>query len=171
MSDHDTTTHGDANRDPITDEKGAHPVGAGLGAAAGGAATGAAVGTVAGPVGTAIGVIAGGLIGGLAGKGVAEAVDPTEEDAYWRDEHKNRTRDYYKEGSDYDTHYKPAHQYGWESYAKSKHENGEPHRFEDLSPRMQQEWNEHRSDGDLTWEEAHPAVRDGYNRAHEKQSA
>ncbi len=167
-----TTNHGDPNRDPITDEKGAHPVGAGLGAAAGGAATGAAVGTVAGPIGTAIGVIAGGLIGGLAGKGVAEAVDPTEEDAYWRDEHANNKRDYYKEGSSYDDHYKPAHQYGWESYSKSKHENsGTARKFDELSPRMKQEWNEHRSDSDLTWEEAHPAARDSYNRAHDKHSA
>ena len=43
-------------------------------------------------------------------------------------------------------------------------------KFEDLSPRMQQEWNEHRSDSDLTWDEAHPAARDSYNRAHEKHA-
>ena len=38
----DDATTPDANRDPITGEAGAHPVGAGLGAAAGGAAAGAA---------------------------------------------------------------------------------------------------------------------------------
>ena len=170
MSDHDHK-QGDPNRDPITDEKGAHPVGAGLGAAAGGAATGAAVGSVAGPIGTAVGVIAGGLLGGLAGKGVAEAVDPTEEDAYWRDEHKNKRRDYYRDDRDYDNHYKPAHQYGWESYSKSKHEHGDAKSFDEMSPRMQQEWNENRGENDLTWDEAHPAARDSYNRAHEKHSS
>jgi hypothetical protein len=36
-----------ANRDPLTNEPGAHPVGTGLGAAMGGAATGAAVGAMA----------------------------------------------------------------------------------------------------------------------------
>lgn len=35
-----------ANRDPLTNEPGAHPVGTGLGAAMGGAATGAAVGAM-----------------------------------------------------------------------------------------------------------------------------
>ena len=40
----------DANRDPITDAPGAHPVGVGVGAT-GGAAGGAAVGSLAGPGG------------------------------------------------------------------------------------------------------------------------
>ena len=44
----------DANRDPITDALGAHPVGTGVGALLGGAAAGAATGTVAGPVGTVV---------------------------------------------------------------------------------------------------------------------
>src|SRR3954447_11610765 len=59
----------DSNRDPITGEPGAHPVGAGVGAAVGGAATGAAAGAVAGPVGAVVGAVAGGVVGGLAGKG------------------------------------------------------------------------------------------------------
>jgi len=53
----------DANRDPISGEPGAHPIGTGIGAAGGGAAAGAAtgmaVGTVAGPVGTAVGAAVG----------------------------------------------------------------------------------------------------------------
>ncbi len=72
------------NRDPITGTPGAHPVGTGVGAA-GGAAAGAAIGAVAGPVGAAVGLVAGGVVGGLAGKGVAEKIDPTAQDAYWRD--------------------------------------------------------------------------------------
>src|SRR5438105_822724 len=44
---HVTST--DANRDPITGEPGAHPVGTGVGTAAGGAAAGAAGGAAAGP--------------------------------------------------------------------------------------------------------------------------
>lgn len=74
------------NPDPITGEPGAHPVGTGVGAAAGGA-TGAAIGSVAGPIGTAVGAIIGAVAGGLAGKGVAEMIDPTAEDAYWRETH------------------------------------------------------------------------------------
>ena len=80
----------DAHRDPITGTPGAHPVGVGLGAAAGGMAAGAAAGTVAGPVGTAIGAAAGAIVGGLAGKGIAEQIDPTIEEAYWRENYTAR---------------------------------------------------------------------------------
>ena len=65
------------NRDPITGEPGAHPVGTAVGATAGAVAAGAAVGSVAGPVGTVVGAAIGAVAGGAAGKGVAETVDPT----------------------------------------------------------------------------------------------
>ena len=71
------------NADPITGEPGAHPVGTGLGAV-GGAATGATVGALGGPVGAVVGGAVGAVVGGLAGKGAAEVVNPTEEEAYWR---------------------------------------------------------------------------------------
>src|SRR5688500_1459820 len=80
----------DRNEDPITGEPGSHPVGAGLGAAAGGAAAGAVAGAVGGPVGAAIGAVVGGVAGGLGGKAIAEHIDPTAEDAFWRDEYPNR---------------------------------------------------------------------------------
>ena len=73
----DFGTNGSPNRDPLSGEPGAHPVGTAVGAAAGGMAAGAVVGTVAGPVGTAVGAAVGAVAGGLAGKGAAEAVDPT----------------------------------------------------------------------------------------------
>ena len=76
----------DANRDPLTGTPGSHPVGTGIGAAAGGVAAGAAAGTLAaGPVGTVIGAAVGAIAGGLAGKAVAEKLDPTVVDAYWKD--------------------------------------------------------------------------------------
>src|SRR3954468_14331864 len=74
------------NRDPITGEPGAHPIGTGVGAAAGGA-TGAAIGAVGGPAGAAVGLVAGAVVGGLAGKAGGESVNPTVEDAYWRETH------------------------------------------------------------------------------------
>lgn len=85
-ADKNTTTGRDVNPDPITGEPGAHPVGTGVGAAAGGAA-GAAIGAAGGPVGAAVGAVIGAIAGGLAGKGVAEMVDPTVEDAHWREHH------------------------------------------------------------------------------------
>jgi hypothetical protein len=42
-------------------------------------------------VGVGVGA-AGAIVGGLAGKGVAESIDPTVEDAYWRENY--ATRDY-----------------------------------------------------------------------------
>ncbi|MBD0341003.1 MAG: hypothetical protein ICV61_08960, partial [Microcoleus sp. Co-bin12] len=55
MSDDKKTVHEpDANLDPISGEKGAHPVGTGIGAASAGA-TGAAIGgAVGGPVGAVV---------------------------------------------------------------------------------------------------------------------
>ena len=69
----------DANRDPLTQEHGAHPVGTGLGAAMGGVSAGAAAGAVGGPVGAVVGGVAGAVVGGLAGKAAAEAVKHVKE--------------------------------------------------------------------------------------------
>src|SRR6186997_2081540 len=104
----------DTNPDPITGAPGSHPIGTGIGAAGAGAA-GAAIGAVAGPIGAAVGAVVGAVAGGLAGKGVAEAVNPTAEDAYWRENFS--TRPYVAQGTAYDE-YRPAYQYGWESRAR-----------------------------------------------------
>src|SRR5688572_24339341 len=102
----------DRNRDPISGASGAHPIGTGAGAASG-AVTGAAIGTVVGgPVGFAVGGAAGAVVGGLAGKGVAEVVNPTAEDTYWRANYASRP--YSTAGTKYDT-LQPAYRYGWES--------------------------------------------------------
>jgi GNAT superfamily N-acetyltransferase len=91
----------------------AHPVGTSVGGAAG-AATGAVIGTaVGGPgVGTLVGAAVGAVAGGLAGHGIAEGIDPTVEDAYWRDNYKSRP--YVQSNSSYED-YQPAYRYGWES--------------------------------------------------------
>jgi len=107
------TKAGAPNKHPLTGAPGAHPVGAGVGAVAGGMAAGAAVGTVAGPIGTALGAAIGAVVGGLAGKGVAESIDPTVEDAYWRENY--ATRDYVSDGRSYDD-YGLAYRYGVSQY-------------------------------------------------------
>ncbi|MCZ8256049.1 MAG: hypothetical protein O9327_10335, partial [Polaromonas sp.] len=99
----------DLNLDPISKEPGAHPVGTGIGAAMGGIAAGAAAGTVAGPVGVVIGGVAGAIAGGLGGKEAAEALDPTAEEAYWRDNYTNER--YYEAGRTFDD-YGPAYRLG-----------------------------------------------------------
>src|SRR4030095_9317710 len=87
---------------------GGGPSGAGGGRGWGGAAAGAASGAVGGPVGSAVGAVVGGVAGGLAGKGAAEAVNPTVEDTYWRQNYS--TRPYVTTGATYDT-YQPAYRY------------------------------------------------------------
>ena len=155
MSDETIHKPATANRDPLTGTPGAHPVGTGVGAVAGGIATGAAVGTVAGPVGTAIGAAVGAVVGGLAGKGVAESIDPTREDAYWRDNHAKRP---YASGLSYDE-LGPAYAYGASSY--SAHAG---RKFDEVESDLARDWNGARGKSSLTWERAKHATRDAWNR-------
>ena len=147
----------DANRDPITGAPGAHPVGTGVGAALGGMAAGAAAGTVAaGPIGTAAGAVAGALVGGLAGKAVAEGIDPTAEDAYWRDAYVREP--YYQAGTSYDE-YQPAYKFGWESRGQYPDK-----RFEDVEADLSRGWDTNRGKSKLSWERSKDAVRAAWNR-------
>lgn len=151
------------NRDPITGAPGSHPVGTGVGAAGGGAA-GAAIGAVAGPVGAMVGAAIGGIAGGLLGKGVAEGVNPTDEEAYWRENYRNRP---YAEGDvDYDA-YGPAYQYGWESYSRY----GTTGRsFDEVEPELRRDWEAHRREKDLEWERARQATRDAWERVAQRRN-
>jgi len=144
------------NRDPLTGTPGAHPVGTGVGAVAGGLATGAAVGAVAGPVGAAVGALAGAVIGGFAGKGIAEMIDPTAEESYWRDNY--ATRPYVEGGSTFDD-YGPAYRYGVDSYGRT---NGGS--FDDAEPQLMRDWEGSRGSSRLTWDNAKHASRDAWQR-------
>ncbi|HET7747002.1 MAG TPA: hypothetical protein VFM29_06850 [Vicinamibacteria bacterium] len=146
----------DANRDPISGAPGAHPVGVGVGATGGGAAGAAVGGAVGGPIGAVAGAAVGAVAGGLAGKGAAEAVNPTVEDAYWRDNY--RTRPYVTAGTAYDD-YRPAYQYGWESYSKYR-----GRKFEDVEPDLRRDWERGQHNARLGWENAKGAVRDAWHR-------
>lgn len=156
MQNTETIERENANRDPITDEPGAHPVGTGVGAALGGAAAGAAVGTVAGPVGTVIGAAVGAIAGGLAGKGVAEVMDPTVENAYWRDNFTDRP--YVEGGAKFDD-YGPAYGYGVDSSTKFGDRN-----FDDIEPDLARDWDAARGTSSLSWERARNASRDAWER-------
>lgn len=146
----------DANRDPISGTPGAHPVGTGAGAAGAGI-TGAAIGAVVGgPVGAVVGGAIGAVAGGLAGKGVAESLNPTVEDAYWRANYK--TRPYTKADMSYDT-YQPAYKYGWESrsrYADKK--------YDEVESNLESGWDRTRGTGKMAWSDAKGAVKDAWHR-------
>jgi hypothetical protein len=147
----------EANPDPLTDEPGSHPIGTGIGATIGGAAAGAAAGSVAGPVGTIVGTAVGAVAGGYAGKAAEEYIDPTIEDAYWRENYRNRS--YVGRDAAYDE-YEPAYRYGWESFATNR-----DRKFEEVEPGMASKWETFRgSKSKLGWSDAKPAVRDAWDR-------
>jgi uncharacterized protein YcfJ len=149
-----------ANRDPLTGAPGAHPVGTGVGAAAGGA-TGAAIGAVGGPVGAAIGLVAGSVIGGLAGKAAGEGVNPTEEDTYWRETHRTQT---YANNRPYDE-FAGAYRTGYEGYSKY---GSTGRTFEDSEADLRADYDRHRGQSRLSWEEAKEATRSAWHRLSNK---
>jgi len=148
----------DANRDPITGEPGSHPVGTGVGAA-GGAAAGAALGAAGGPVGMAVGGVTGAIVGGLAGKAVAEGIDPTVEDAYWRDNYAKRP--YAERDVPYDT-WQPAYRTGYEGAARYR-----GRKFDEVEADLQRDYERSKGNSSLTWEKAKRATRDAWHRVEE----
>jgi hypothetical protein len=149
-------TQPDANRDPLTGQPGAHPIGVGLGSASGGS-IGAVVGAIAGgPVGTAIGATIGGVAGGLTGKGLAEVANPTVEDTYWRENYASRP--YVKPGTRYET-YQAAYRVGWEGPGRYGELN-----WEKAEPRLREDWHRAGSESRLDWDKASLAARDAWSR-------
>lgn len=148
----------DANRDPLTGEAGAHPVGTGLGSA-GAAAAGAAVGAVVGgPVGAVVGGVAGAVAGAYAGHAAGEALDPTLETNYWRETY--RARPYYREGRKY-SDYEAAYRYGWESASLPYTQDLT---FEDYEPKLSRDWKTVRGEVRHEWGEMKDAARDAWDR-------
>jgi hypothetical protein len=143
------------NPDPITGAPGSHPVGTGLGAAAGGAAAGAAAGSVAGPVGTIAGAAAGAIVGGLVGKSIAEKIDPTREDAYWRENH---NRQGWAKGRPYDD-FQAAYRTGYEGYAQYSNVGG---RFDDREAELRTKYMS--TNPKLSWDEARAASRAAWEK-------
>lgn len=155
----------DTNPDAITGAPGSHPVGTGIGAAAAGAA-GAAIGSVVPGVGTvagaAVGAVIGAVAGGYLGKGVAEAIDPTAEDAYWREN--LQSRPYYRSDYDYESDYAPALWYGY----NIRHEQPDQPFNEYDAESLRQGWESSRGKSRLTFDEALHPIEDA-TRRYDKQ--
>ena len=141
----------DRNPDPITNEPGAHPIGTGIGAV-----TGAAAGSIGGPIGTAVGAVVGAVVGGLAGKGAAEAVNPTAEDAHWREHHVNEP--YYSGAYTYDD-YAPAYRAGYQSAVHGRAD------WAATRSELHQRWEAERESSRLSWLAAEPAAKAAWERA------
>ena len=141
------------NLDPITDEPGAHPVGTGIGAT-GGAVAGATVGVVGGPVGMAVGAVVGAVAGGLAGSAAAEAVNPTAEEKYWRDNYSREP--YYEKGREFDE-YAPAYRLGVTGRTQQSD-------WDAAEPMLASQWESSRGGSSLSWPQAQRASRAAWNR-------
>jgi uncharacterized protein (TIGR02284 family) len=144
----------DLNRDPITDEPGSHPVGTGVGAT-GGAVAGAAAGAVGGPIGVAVGGVVGAVVGGLAGKYAAEAINPTAEEAHWREHYTGEP--YYEKGRTFDD-YAPAYRLGLTG--RTRYEGD----WQSAEPKLASEWESARGTSSLDWPRAQPASRAAWER-------
>ena len=150
----------DENRDPVSGEPGAHPVGVAAGGA-GGAAAGTAIGAaIGGPIVGLVGAAAGAIAGGLAGKGIAEAVNPSEEEQYWREYYK--TRPYYLSGQEYDF-YAPGYRFGWESASRPEFRGK---KFEEIESQLLVEWPNYHTTGEF--EDFREATRDAYDRVQQR---
>jgi uncharacterized protein (TIGR02284 family) len=147
----------DLNRDPITDEPGAHPIGTGVGAT-GGAVAGAAAGSIAGPVGAAVGGVVGAVVGGLAGKAAGEALNPTAEEAFWRENYDKEP--YYEKGRSFED-YSPAYRLGLSGRERY------PDPWTSVEPRLASEWETTRGNSTLNWDRARPASEAAWTRADE----
>lgn len=144
------------HRDPITKTPGSHPIGTTVGAAGAGL-TGAAVGSaLGGPIGGAIGSVIGGIIGGLGGHAFAERIDPTAEDAYWRENHKDQPF-CSPDGGDFEV-YAQAYRTGYLGYSVY----GEDRGFDEAEADLRASYEAARPD--LPWEQARPAVYVAWER-------
>jgi hypothetical protein len=146
----------------LTGEAGAHPVATGVGAAAVGAA-GLAVGAaVAGPIGVAVATAGGAFIGGYVGKALGEVIDPTSEEAFWREEHRNQP---YAETEVAFDDYAPAYRVGYLGYHKF---GGRERTFEDAERDLEESYNETRAR--VPWMRARVAAKAAWDRVHHNES-
>ncbi|CAN5209256.1 hypothetical protein BH20VER2_BH20VER2_13350 [soil metagenome] len=156
MDEETTTNDPKKNPDPLTGAPGARQVATGVGAAGGGL-TGAAVGAaVGGPVGAAVGAVIGGVAGGYAGKGVAEAIDPTVEDKYWREHHSEQ--EWADENSTYEQ-YEPAYRAGYEGLRKYPDRE-----YEEVEPELQRDYEASEANQVVPWARARPALKASWRR-------
>ena len=156
MDDTKSTNDPNKNPDPITGESGSHPVGTGLGTTGGGVAGAAIGGVIGGPVGAAIGAVVGGIAGAAGGHGIAEAVNPTKEEAFWRENHASQP--YAPRGFSYEQ-YAPAYRTGYEGVGKYTGKE-----YEEIETDLALDYQKADPNSALPWDRARPAVRAAWDR-------
>jgi hypothetical protein len=88
--------------------------------------------------------------------GIAEMLDPTAEEAYWRENYD--TEPYYEAGYAYED-YHPAYRTGWEGRARY-----EGRAFDQVARDLEAEYNRHRGTSRLGWDKNRRAARAAWDR-------
>ena len=143
------------NRDPVSHEPAAHPKSVAAGAT-GGAVAGAVIGSIGGPAGVIAGAALGGVAGGIAGKVIAEGLNPSVEDNYWRANYSSRP--YVAKDASYEA-YRDAYRYGWES--RNRFTDAE---WDAKEAELARGWEAARGNSELDWTTAKSATREAWDR-------
>jgi uncharacterized protein (TIGR02271 family) len=85
-------------------------------------------------------------------------VNPTEEDAYWRENYKNEP--YVEKNRSYEE-YQPAYQTGYEGYSKY---GSQARSFDEVEPSLQQEYTQNWGQSSLGWDKARHAARAAWEK-------
>ncbi|MDB5752983.1 MAG: hypothetical protein JWP65_3404, partial [Ramlibacter sp.] len=108
------------------------------------------------PIGAAVGGAVGAVVGGLAGKAAAEAVNPTAEEAFWKENYAREP--YYESGRSFDD-YGPAYRLGLSG--RSRYDDP----WTSVEPKLASEWETTRGSSSLGWDRASHASRAAWQRA------
>jgi len=95
-------------------------------------------------------------VGSLNGKGIAEMIDPTAEEAYWRENYMLEV--YYDKGYTYED-YHPAYRTGWEGRGRY-----EGRSFDEVERELEADYNRYRGTSRLGWDKNRQAARAAWDR-------
>lgn len=149
--------------DPITGERGVHPVATSILTGLGGVAGGTLAAVIAGgPVGIIAGVVVGAVSGGALGSALGEAAIPTDRAQTSIDD---GVREYYASLSPSESSrhsmeaYKNAYRFGL-----SQRDQYDDASFGVIESTLTEKWEEEKEGSDLPWSEVRTAVRHAYSR-------
>jgi hypothetical protein len=91
-----------------------------------------------------------------AGKSIAERVNPSLEEAYWRENYKREP--YYERGYTFDDYY-PAYRTGWEGRIQY-----EGRSFDEVQRELERDYNRNRGGSQLAWNKNRHAARAAWER-------
>jgi hypothetical protein len=114
-----------------------------------------AAAVVAGPVGVVAAAVGGAIIGGYVGKAAGELIDPTAEEAYWREEH---PRQPYAQRTSFQD-YALAYRAGYEGFQRHA---ADGHSFAEAESEIRAQYES--GGGALPWDQGRLAAQAAWNR-------